>query len=74
MIYGYLAVLGLLVVCLAFLIDLGVGGLLRTLLDGAAGWRIAMSNGREMGDGWGTALGIIVALLIGFLALGFFQF
>jgi len=74
MIYGYLALLGIMVVCLAFLIDLGVGGLLRTLLDGAAGWRIAMTDGREMGDGWGTALGFIVALLIGFLAWVFFQF
>jgi hypothetical protein len=74
MIYGYLALLGILVVFLAFLIDLGVGGLLRTLLDRAAVWRMAMSNGREMGDGWGTALGFIVALMIGFMAWGYYKF
>jgi hypothetical protein len=71
MLCNYLLLFGVLVLALALLIDLGVGGLMAALLRSVQGSRPAQRDAQAAGDSWGTALGLVAALLVGFLAWGY---
>jgi len=71
MLYVYPLLFGVLVLALALLIDLGVGGLTVPLLKSVLGRRPATQDAQGAGDSWGTALGLVLALLVGFLAWGY---
>jgi len=66
-----LVLFGVLVLAFALLIDLGVGGLMAALLGSVRVSRQAMRDPQPAGDSWGTALSLIAAVLVGFLAWGY---
>jgi hypothetical protein len=71
MLYLYFPLVGLLILIVAIAIDLLIGGLAAAILGGARRPRPDPVLVDEPG-GWGTAFGLVVALLIGFLAWGFY--
>jgi len=72
MLYLYFPLVGLLILALAILIDLGMGGLASAALGCIRGPRQGPDLTGQPGDSWGTAFGLVVALLVGFLAWGFY--
>jgi hypothetical protein len=63
MLFAYLLLFAVLALALALLIDWGLGGLVM-----ARGIRAAPPHCRAAGDSWGTALAVVVAMLVSFLA------